>query len=430
MRSSLLLGVAALGISVPGALWAHAARRPDPDRFFESDPRQRADRGERERWWGAALSGSEQATADDPTDGEMLRRRFRNTLRVAALAVKEAGLSVLLAENVEIYLARREAIDPDGRLLEEALHEFVNLRLELPLPHFFYARVGVAVYLAGRGDPRGTRVMWECVSQGPLYGELFRFARRYHPPFPALREFVVHYLEQGNLDARIQAAGTLLEYHGIYGEGADLLERYRPMIRADCKEALIRLYRPTQNLEVRDAGGVALFNLALLGGDEDRELLRTLPAGRGEPPQHVTAFRVARFACGLTPLRRMGLTSARFKLLDADGKEAYCRAAAHNYVRATDPAEKARWRRLVEAALKYPDDDAVRIYAMHTLLRHSPAHAGLAREMAAARSVESIFAAVRLDPGEALPHLLPKLALPNEALSGMIAVHLLKRLPG
>ena len=293
----------------------------------------------------------------------------------------------------------------------------------LPLPMDFYARIGTAVYLAGKSDERAKKAIWEIIAMGPLYTEMLQFARRYHPPYAGMEEYIAHYLTHGKLAARLQAGATLLEYNGVYGEGAELLGKHRSRIREDCKAAMAGLYDPNASDDMRMARDAALLSLAMLGEPEDSKLLLRIT---DIPPAHAEVLRVARLWAGLTPLRRMALTDVLFKTLGRRAKELYFRAAAHNYVRSDDPAKRTEWLSILIAGLRFPDDPAVRVYALHTLRALSTEHRNVARELSGAADELALFAAAMLPWEEALPLLLPEMGVPSEHHTGMIVAKLLK----
>jgi len=250
MRSTryALLGLLVLAASIPGALWAYGERQPhrDHSRFVDPDPLQAATEAAENGWLGRALAASELALAEDPENPDRLRMRIRNVFRLAAVVVREQHLKEVVTGQAQLYLLRRNELDPDGSFLQQVLREYADIRLALPLPMDFYARIGTAVYLAGKGDERAKKAIWEISGMGPLYTEMLQFARRYHPPYAGMEEHIAHYLKHGKLAARLQAGATLLEYNGVYGEGAELLGKHRSRIREDCKTAMAGLYEPNR----------------------------------------------------------------------------------------------------------------------------------------------------------------------------------------
>ena len=184
MRSTryALLGLLVLAASIPGALWAYGERQPhrDHSRFVDPDPLQAATEAAENGWLGRALAASELALAEDPENPDRLRMRIRNVFRLAAVVVREQHLKEVVTVQAQLYLLRRNELDPDGSFLQQVLREYADIRLALPLPMDFYARIGTAVYLAGKGDERAKKAIWEISGMGPLYTEMLQFARRYY----------------------------------------------------------------------------------------------------------------------------------------------------------------------------------------------------------------------------------------------------------
>ena len=265
---------------------------------------------------------------------------------------------------------------------------------------------------------------------GPLYTELLQFARRYHPPYSGMQEYIEHYLNHTKLAARLQAGATLLEYNGIYGAGAELLAKHRSRIREDCKTAMVGLYDPNASDDMRRARDAALLSLAMLGEPQDGKLLLSITEKRGIPPAHAEVLRIARLWAGLIPLRRLALTDVYFKSFGRRAKELYFRAAAHNFARTEDPVKRMEWLSILTAGLRFPEDPSVRVYAMHALTALSAEHRDVARQLSDAADELALFAAALLPWEEALPLLLPQLGVPSEHHSGMIAAKLLKPASG
>ena len=421
-----------LAASIPGALWAYRERQPhrDHSRFVDPDPLRTATEATDERWLGRALTATELALADDPDNLDLIRLRMRHVFRLAAVVIHEQHLQEIVRGQAQLYLLHQGELDPDGSFLQQLLREYVDIRLALPLPSDFYARLGTAVHLVGRNDERAKQSMWEVVNMGPLYTELLQFARRYHPPYSGMQPYIEHYLNHAKLAARVQAGATLLEYNGIYGDGAELLAKHRSRIREDCKTAMAGLYDPDANDDMRLARDAALLSLAMLGEPEDRKLLSRITEKRGPPPAHAQVLQVARLWAGLIPLRRLALTDVYFKVLSRRAKELYFRAATHNFARTDDPVKRMEWLSILTAGLRFPEDPSVRVYAMHVLTALSAEHRDVARELAGASDALALFAAALLPWEEALPLLLPQLGVPSEHHTGLIAAKLLKPASG
>ncbi len=379
------------------------------ERFVDADPRTRALRGEREGALGVALSGF-LAWADGGAGPlEAQRGAFRAAILLGAAALGQPGIEAgVLRPQVAHYLAHRAQLDPDGSLLRDALKGWIDIRLDFHRhPNAMWlVSVSVAMYLPILGDPRGVALLREFGERGPFYGELFRYARRFHRPFVTLREMLEHYLARGDLNGRVQAGATLVDYARIEKEGLDLLARYEPEIRAAFQEAVSRfvpLSAATGSEEV-DRGHAALHGLAMLRGEEDVKLLRSLdPRNVGH---YVTSLSLARIWAGIDP--PLEIPGTAFLALDDYQREYYFRAACHNFAHARTDEEKRSWLKVMEAGLVWPDT-AVQVYCFHALASLSPEHKDLPREKARERNVVALFAAMLLPPDERLPYLLPGL---------------------
>ena len=71
---------------------------------------------------------------------------------LGAVAFGQPDLGRLVENSVQLYLERRDEIDPDGALLQEMLRSWVAVRLEYDS---FRTQAAVAIFLAARGDRRG-----------------------------------------------------------------------------------------------------------------------------------------------------------------------------------------------------------------------------------------------------------------------------------
>ncbi|MGQ0613414.1 MAG: hypothetical protein ACT4PV_06735 [Planctomycetaceae bacterium] len=386
------------------------AAEADDARFVEPDPRARALWGEREGALGVALSGY-LAWADAGAGPiEAQRGAFKSAILLGAAALGQPGLEAeVLRPQVRHYLSNRAQLDPDGSVLREALQGWVDIRLDFHRQRnaMWLVSVSVAMYLPMLGDPRGAALLREFAARGPLYGELFRYARRYHRPFATLREMLEFYLAQGDLNGRVQAGATLVDYARIEKEGLDLLARYEPEIRAAFQEAVSRFvpFSDAPGSEDVDRGHTALHGLATLRGEEDVNLLRSIDPRR--VGHYVTSLTLARIWAGIDP--PLEIPGTAFDALDDYQREYYFRAACHSYAHARTEEEKRRWLKVMEAGLVWPDT-AVQVYCFHALASLSPAHKDLPREKARERNVVALFAALRLPPDERLPYLLPGLS--------------------
>jgi len=403
LAAACALVLAASGVLAP-KVRGRAAEAGEA-RFLDEDPREKAMRGEREGALGVALNGYLEWVARDPESLEAQRGAFKTALLLGAAALGREGLERdVVRPQVLHYLAHRAKLDPDGALLREALRGWIDIRLDFHrhVPSAWYASVSVAMYLPAIGDPRGLEVLKEFARRGPLYGELFRYARRFHRPFASLRGILEHYLTSGDLTAVVQAGVTLVDYAVVEKQGLDLLERYEAPIRAAFQEAVDRKVARVDAPGSEDVqrGYEALIGLGMLRGEADRALLESL-----DPRYHYgPAWRVARICAGLDPPPE--IPSPAFDAVDDYEREGVFRAACHNYAHARTNEEKKRWLRIMEAGLLWPDT-AVQVYCFHALSSLSPEHKDLPREKAPQRNAVALFAALRLPPEERLPYLLP-----------------------
>ncbi|MHC4932847.1 MAG: hypothetical protein ACYTGV_11725, partial [Planctomycetota bacterium] len=340
-----LLGLAASFYFAPDSFERRFWTVPE-GALFDADPLVRAARGEEERSLGVAMEGYLDLTQSAAVDVEAVRGRFLTGLKLGAVAIGQQGLPQFVNEHVKIYLARRDEIDPDGFVLQEAVRTWINLRLGLPVqsaPHLFYSQAAVAIFLAARDDPRGHELLMEYVRRGPFYTQFFTYVRRSHPAWRAVRPLVKHYLEKGNLDGRLEAGVTLLDYNNLFGEGADLLEVHTENIRAAFSKCIERWGGRSRD-RYFDQGAVALvLGLALLGGPAEQRALKNMPDV--DFPEIVDFLRIARILAGVTPLEAYEIGSDRWNLLSSDAQDFYFRAAVQLF---------ARLRRQVAAAAEGP----------------------------------------------------------------------------
>jgi hypothetical protein len=439
VRWFALLSLALLGTSVWLAPRVRASRPPGPpdSHFYDTDPRERIRRAEAKGMLGAQLVGWEELTTKDPEDMEALRGRIRVAMRLGAVAISQPGIDEVIRAQVTDYLRHRARLDPSGDFLQEVLGEWVRLRLDHP---YWHAQAAVAIYLAGRNDPRGPAKFAEYWSKAKFYGEFFRYSRRYHPPFNAVRPVIEHYLEGGNLSGRVQAGTTLLDYYWLFGEGKDLLDHYRKDIRDALFEAVTPVPSEFDDAEIGNRSAVAILGLAMLRDPDATEKLSRIR--ELDAPAYIGTLRIARIWAGLEAFSWVRIGSEKWKLLESDSREYYFRAAAHNYAwLKRDPAPRDEAERsarrvreqelllLLEDALRSPDD-YTRVLGLQTLVALSEEHARtLPARIVQGGGLDAIFATLMLPPEiDRVPALLPALALPFPNYAALAAVSLL-RLP-
>lgn len=434
MRWIALLALVALGSSsylAPRHYAARTAVPPAETRFFDPDPRIRVALGEKEGMLGVQLLAWEDRWNAHPGDLEALRGRFRLGLKIGAVALSQPRIQELVMEEVRDYLKYRAELDPDGALLQEVLADWIALRLDHP---YFHASASVAIYLAARGDQRGFDKILQFTRTGRFYGEFFRYARRFHPPWEVTGFVIRHYLEQGDLNGRVQAGATLLEYNGLFGLGEDLLRQYLALIRDALHEAAANLEADPADAEVLSRGEACLIGLALLDGPEERAILERLR--EEDVPRYVTTLRMVRVWVGLEPWEKYAVGSERWQLMDEGGRELYFAGAAHAYARLAksqrpiDAARREEMLGILLDGLKAPAEYS-RIQALQALVALSPEHRqSLPRRIAQGGGVESFFAALMLgEDVDKVPFLLPALTLTVPHYPALAAVYLSKLPP-
>lgn len=438
MRILAALSLAILGLSAwlaPRFRQKGAAGLPD-ETFFERDPVARIARAEREGPLGALFVGYEERCREQPDDMAALAGRIRTGLKLGAAVLNDGSVGEMVHRQVEDYLRFRSRLDPDGKLLQEILSEWLGIRLE---HRYWHAQVSAAIYLAARGDPRGFRKFEEYEKRGKFYGEFFRYTRRFHPAFRAARPVIEHYLELGELNGRVQAGTALLDYHTLFGEGADLLGKYGAEIRDAIFEATSPVPSQFTDGENRDRTEAAILGLAMLHDPAATAKLRTIEDM--DAPQYIGALRMARVWAGIEPFDSYRIGSETWIQLDQGAQEYYFRAAAHNYAwsrRAPPPADEAEKARradfersllpILEDGLRHPSD-ATRVLCMQTLLANSAEHreALPARLLSGGAGFEIILAVDALPPDvDRVPILLPAIALAYPNYSAFAAANLLE----
>jgi hypothetical protein len=238
--------------------------------------------------------------------------------------------------QAKAYLEGRKGIDPDGTMLKGILDRWLDERLHFDMSQSVYPRAATAVFLAARGDAAGREMLYELARRGESMGgfhmQFVPFARCFHPGWAAAEPLVVYYMEKEDINARIEAGLTLLDYNHLFGVGDELVKRYLPSIRAAVREKRERMRRLAD--EPTDVGRAAIFAMALLAMSGEEEEMRTLAAAKNEREllyyvPFADVVRVARVCAGLDPFSAMGPLTLRFKDLDPLDQELYFLAVAH-----------------------------------------------------------------------------------------------------
>jgi hypothetical protein len=434
MRFALILAAIGLVASLPLAPWH--ARGLDEGLFWDTDPARRAARGEEEGSLGVAMAGYEDLF-NATGDLDALRHRIRTGLLIGAVAVRQPGLDALIEMQTRAYLERREELDPDGTFLQEVLERWVQERL-----HFdwetrlgLYARTATAMFLAARGDPEAAKLLLKLMGQGGFYSEFFPYVRARHPGWPAVEPLARHYLEQGNLAARVEAGATLLNYYILFGVGGDLWDRHREGIRSAFAEMRRRVLKFDQDPMTTGSGGTALNGIAmvgLLGFETERKIIAL-----GRPERyagHADVMRIARLWTGADSFDSVDQTSRVFRDLTPEARAQYYGAAAHRLAALhrglIEGSEEERdlLTRLLEAAYD-ETGSATRALALQTFVslgaKQAPA---LIRRAIVGRGAFSIDAAALADDLEdPVPILLPALRSQEPDYAALAAVSLLDR---
>lgn len=380
MRILTAAAVAALLASAYLAPRHHARREPalPTDRFVSKDPLAMVRDGEADRALGVAMAGYEDRLRDHPEDLDALRGRIRTGFLIASVGVSQPQLEATVQAQIEAYLQNRSKIDPDGSFLRGVLEGWIAGRLELPSdkPAGFYAGTAAAIFTAARGDPKAVETLFDRARRGPFYTLFFPFARRDHPAWPAVEPLVVHYLEHGDLPARVEAGVTLLDYNGLFDVGGDLVDRFLPVIRSSIREMRERV-RTFVDEGSSEAGRAAILGMALLANRGEADEMRRLTEAKDErelkfyAPFADTA-RIARLCVGLDDFASLGPLTVRFKDLDPFDQELYYVAAAHRATRlCRDGGSAPELLDLIEAAFD-GNVPSARVSAIQVLLRLAP----------------------------------------------------------
>jgi hypothetical protein len=444
MRALTALAVAALLASAYLAPRHHARREPDfpIGRFVTADAAVRAREGEAGKALGVTMGAYEDLLRDRPGDPDALKGRIRTGFLIGSVGLGQPGLQDLVRAQALAYLERRKELDPDGTLLKGIVAQWLDGRL-----HFdwfqqqgFFACAATSILLSAHGDARARDMLLELSRHGAFYIQFFPFARRFHPGWPAAETLILHYLEHGDLAARVEAGVTLLDYHALFGVGSDLVDRFLPVIRASVAEMRQRV-RTFTDEGASDAGRAALIGMALLANRGDADEMRLLAEAKTEREllfyaPHADTVRIARMLVGLDDFATMGPLTVRYKDLDPADQELYYLAAAHRASRLVkeggvggESPELAACLDLVESAFD-GTIPALRVLSMQALLRLAPARgAALVARALDARGVLAVYGGVLAERLEDPVDLfLPALSSPMPDLAALAAVSLLEPL--
>jgi len=445
--------VRARGATVPsGALHetGESARREVEawalaEALFDADPQERARKGEAGGMLGAALLGYLHWLEKSPDDLEAQRGAFRASIELSAAGLGHQGLEEqVILPRIKAYLENRARLDPDGSLLRETIRKWIDVRVD---HDYWLVRAAMGMHLAGIGDERGFALLRGlALPNMPFYRDFFSYAMKWHPRFPGVRAMVEHYLPSANLGARVFAGAALLDYHGLFGEGRDLVEKYESVIRTAFQEAATNLVSgASARGEDVDRGHTALVGLAMLAGETDVALLRSISPMRS--PEYAGTISAVRAWVGLD--RPPDIVGGAFGDWQPPEQEYFFRAAAHRYARARRAIERAIkaeayaraaeaaassadarasaaadaaraaasrgeaedearfWHAYVEAAFHWPGTD-VQLYAFRALAALDPSAKDLPRRIAHEGGVLSLFAGSMIDE-DRVPILLPGL---------------------
>ncbi|HEX5139145.1 MAG TPA: hypothetical protein VFY93_19410 [Planctomycetota bacterium] len=438
MRPLMLLAVATLLGSLFFAT-RHYTRREaalPTTRFVTPDAASRAAGPFEAGQLGVALGGYEDLVREKPQDLEAMRGLFRTTLAIGSVGLGQPGIPEKVRAAADTYLRERHRLDPDGTLLQQVARRWVDGRLRVDWYNQagFYACAATAIFVGARGDPKGPETLLSITNQGNFYLEFFPFARRYHPGWPIVAPLVAHYVENGDLAARVEAGVTLLEYNALFGVGGDLLERHLPAVRDAIREMREHVRRLTSE-GASDVGRASILGTALLADRGEQEEIRLLAAAKGERERsiyapHADTVRIARLWTGLDDFSAMDPLSSRYKELHELDQEIYYLAVAHRVARLQRekaPQEKiAPLLDLLEGAFD-GTVAALRIFSMEALMRLDPARgAPLVRRGIDGGGPFAVYAgalAEKLDDPAAV--FLPAMSSPQPEVAALAAASLL-----
>ena len=421
------------------AIWAYRdynqrEGQVDPTHLFADGPAERARLGEEERALGLAMTAYQEMLESDPENAQAQLGLFRASMRTSGVAPQRSDASEVLRGVIGNYLERRERIDPDETVLQQCLHEWIELRMH----HDWYlARASVAMWLATRGNKEAFEEIKDLNRQGPFFRDHFAYAQRYMPNWTGIAPLVEQYLQADDIVARIYAGVTLLQYNRIYGVGQDLLDRHRSTLRASFIEAKANLRPDMGDNTPSTPGGQTLLGLALLGTKDTRRILERMSPM--EHPYLAAVLANARLWAGLDPIEKVDFEKPKYRSWSPVDQEFYFRGAMMRFIdlvrreRAeSDPAKKAKLAEQLNVMRDIADRarffgmtvvrlNAARVYAAAYPEDSSKIH----RELLAAGGAESIFGAMVLPRAERIPHLLPVLSALTPDYSSLAAAAML-----
>jgi len=434
LAAALLLLLAA---SVPFALRVREGRasRAVEDPFVTGGAAERARFGEEHDALGVAISGYGALVRADPADPEARKALIRLALEAGATIADQPSVGGLIADQVAAYLEQRGRLDPDGSWMAGLVADFAETRLNHP---FWMARTSAAMYLAARDDPRGHEALDGWMRDRPLYLEFCAYVRGRHLNWVGVRQVLEYYLENGDAEAIVHAGAALLEYHGLFGVGGELLARHGGTILATQIETLGTMDPTSEDPRVRALAETTVLGLAMDGSDEARAALETvIPAQFGREADLV---RMVRVWSGIDPFSDYALGSLQWDLLTPAAKETFFRAAAFRYaVLVTQDTsgldEEARERhddeladahRLAEEGLR-GGTPPTRVYCLHVLAHHdTAARRDLLDTAIRSGGVLGLFAACLAEVDDLAPIALPALASRAPDVSVMAAVAMMR----
>lgn len=439
MRILVPVGVLLLAASAILTPLVREARKPgpDPQSFVQADPRARIAEGVQEHAPGLEYSGYAELLSNDPDDLEALRGRIRAGIRIAAASPLGPDSPQLLNAQVTDYLARRDAIDPNGDLIQECLRQFVDLRLG---QDSWFVQSSYGILLAARGDETAMTRIQDYIRGGLFERHVFNFGRNVHLNWTLMRPLIEHYLQRegkGGLDGRVQAGLTLLEYHRVHRLGGELLAKYTPTIRAAIVEVISGLGPIGASAERFQMGVNALQGLVLLGEPQDLALLRDL-----DPIRYggfADLIKIAKVWAGQAPFADYEVGGMTWKFLTLPARAFYFRAGALTFVRLSrvDADALSEEERVVHAAAldearliidagTIDSTAGTRVYCNYLLAvaepEEAPAHL---RQVIQGSGSTAIFAGCIADLEDPVPVLLPGLLSGEPEVVALAAVALL-----
>jgi len=423
----LLLALFGLALLTVSAIVAPKARlerglAARESSLYDADPKERAERGERENLLGVALSGYNAILAKDPGNKDAWLGRFRTVIRLGATAAGQPSLSIMVRDTVKEFLPRRHELDPDGAFLQKTMLDWSLLRLK---EGNWYMAVSSALYLAGRGYDEGADQLMGYTKAGPFFAEFFGFCFRLHPPFRGVRPILEYYFALDETPSVVWAGAALLEYNTIHGEGEDLLARHVERIRGAFHETLDNIDHAIDDGEALLRTGEAIIGLARLAGPREIDRLRRTQFR--DLPRHNRELRIARIWAGITPVKSRLPGTSKFEHMPDTERELFFRMAANRYAILPEGEEKDTYLSLLETARDWPASDRVRVHAIHSMAALCPDKIDLER-MSLAGGTDSVVAALLL-PGDQTPHLLPGIVAPDPHYAAMAAAGILEKRP-